>query len=158
MAEIGLGETEPAEKDQCFAQICSASDNLLSIINDILDFSKLSSGKYDIEDENYTVASLTNDVVNIISTRVADSEIEFIVDVDPATPTMESAPPPQKTSACGESASDLILSHSSPVPPATSFTFMSGYFSMKFVIQAFSGSASWGEYMTIVEASTPSCA
>jgi CheY-like chemotaxis protein len=94
MAEIGLGETEPAEKDQCFAQICSASDNLLSIINDILDFSKLSSGKYDIEDENYTVASLTNDVVNIISTRVADSEIEFIVDVDPprrpcfgATPT-----------------------------------------------------------------------
>jgi signal transduction histidine kinase/HPt (histidine-containing phosphotransfer) domain-containing protein len=88
MAEIGLGETEPAEKDQCFAQICSASDNLLSIINDILDFSKLSSGKYDIEDENYTVASLTNDVVNIISTRVADSEIEFIVVVDPATPTM----------------------------------------------------------------------
>lgn len=87
MAEIGLNEHSAEEKDQCFAQICAASDNLLSIINDILDFSKLSSGKYEIADENYTITSLANDIVNIIETRVGEKEIELIVDIDPATPT-----------------------------------------------------------------------
>ena len=87
MAEIGLNEHSAEEKDQCFAQICADSDNLLSIIKDILDFSKLSSGKYEIADENYTITSLANDIVNIIETRVGEKEIELIVDIDPATPT-----------------------------------------------------------------------
>lgn len=87
MAEIGLNETDPEEKDQCFSQICSASDNLLSIINDILDFSKLSSGGYELSEENYTVTSLVNDVVNIMSMRAMDKNIELIVDLDPAAPT-----------------------------------------------------------------------
>ena len=52
MAEIGLNEHSAEEKDQCFAQICAASDNLLSIINDILDFSKITSEKTESANEN----------------------------------------------------------------------------------------------------------
>ncbi|MCL1894691.1 MAG: ATP-binding protein [Holophagaceae bacterium] len=65
-----------------------ASANLLAIINDILDFSKIEKGKLEIISADYSVASLVNDVVNIIRMRVIDSRISFVVNLDSKIPDM----------------------------------------------------------------------
>ena len=63
-----------------------SSENLLSVINDILDFSKIESGKLEIVPANYSLLSVVNDVVSIIKTKVAESRVEFITDIDGKIP------------------------------------------------------------------------
>jgi len=59
-----------------------AGNSLTSIVNDILDFSKIEAGKMEIVASKYTLSSLINDTVNIISVRLAEKPILFNVDVD----------------------------------------------------------------------------
>jgi len=82
MAELALRENLPDAVREHILTIKQASLNLLSIINSILDFSKIESGKLEIVPVDYLFSSLINDVVNIIRTRVIDSNIQFTVNID----------------------------------------------------------------------------
>ncbi len=53
--------------------IKTSGNTLLGIINDILDFSKIEAGKMDIIPVDYELASVLNDLVNMVQTR-ADSK------------------------------------------------------------------------------------
>jgi signal transduction histidine kinase/CheY-like chemotaxis protein/HPt (histidine-containing phosphotransfer) domain-containing protein len=66
--------------------IKQASANLLSIINDILDFSKIESGKMEIVSENYQLASLINDVINVVRIHVMDKPIQLLTFIAPELP------------------------------------------------------------------------
>lgn len=66
--------------------IHTASASLLSIINDILDFSKIESGKMVIKLERYQFSSVINDVINMISIRLMEKNVELFVNVDPKIP------------------------------------------------------------------------
>ena len=68
--------------------IKQASANLLAIINDILDFSKIESGKMEIVSANYIVASMINDTVNVIRTRLMGKTIRFVTFIDSKIPSM----------------------------------------------------------------------
>lgn len=86
MAEIALrGELSKEQRDN-IEQIKASGKTLLSIINDILDFSKIESGKMDINIEKYQTVSLIRDVVNIITSRIGNKNLEFIVDIAPDIP------------------------------------------------------------------------
>ncbi|MFP3153658.1 response regulator [Lachnospiraceae bacterium ZAX-1] len=63
-----------------------AGTNLLSIISDILDFSKIESGDMDIVKAEYDLASLINDVTNIVRMRTTDTTLLFVADIDPHLP------------------------------------------------------------------------
>jgi CheY-like chemotaxis protein/anti-sigma regulatory factor (Ser/Thr protein kinase) len=82
MAELALREDVPDAAREHILTIKQASLNLLSIINDILDFSKIESGKLEIIPVDYLFSSLINDVINIIKTKVIDSNIQFVVNID----------------------------------------------------------------------------
>jgi len=83
MAELALREENmPESGREHVLTIRQAGTNLLSIINDILDFSKIESGKLEIVPTDYLLSSLINDVISIIRTKVIDSEILFVVNVD----------------------------------------------------------------------------
>ena len=82
MAELALREDMPNIAREHVLTIKQAGANLLSIINDILDFSKIESGKLEIVPVNYLFSSLINDVINIIRTRLIDSQVQFTVDID----------------------------------------------------------------------------
>ena len=63
-----------------------AGKNLLSIINDILDFSKIEAGKINIEEEEYRLSSLLNDVSGIVSLKAKEKDLGYSIDVDESIP------------------------------------------------------------------------
>ena len=87
MCELILREQDVSEsvRDSCF-NIQSSSRSLLSIINDILDFSKIESGRMEIIEAEFNIASMLNDVINMTMTRKGDKKIEIMVHADPDIP------------------------------------------------------------------------
>jgi signal transduction histidine kinase/CheY-like chemotaxis protein/HPt (histidine-containing phosphotransfer) domain-containing protein len=81
MAELLLRADLSREARSYAQDIKQASANLLAIINDLLDFSKIEAGKLEIVPVKYIVASLINDVVNIIKMRLMEKPIRFYVNI-----------------------------------------------------------------------------
>jgi CheY-like chemotaxis protein/two-component sensor histidine kinase len=86
MAELILREHPTGLVREHALSIRQASGNLMAIINDILDFSKIESGKLEVVESDYQFASLINDVISIIRTRVIDKQIFFITNIDSDIP------------------------------------------------------------------------
>jgi len=87
MAEL-LGMTSLEPKQKTFADIILKSGmSLLTIINDILDFSKLDAGKMKLEAAPFNLAEAVEDVATLVSSRVAEKDLELIVRVNPTLPT-----------------------------------------------------------------------
>lgn len=82
LREEGVNE---AISEHCF-NIQNAGRSLLQIINDILDFSKIESGKMELIEEEFNIASTLNDVVNMAMARKGDKNLEIIVEADPNIP------------------------------------------------------------------------
>lgn len=87
MCELILREPDISDsvREDCF-NIQTSGRSLLSIINDILDFSKIESGKMELVEQEYNIASTLNDIINMSMTRKGDKKIEIIVQVDPNIP------------------------------------------------------------------------
>ncbi|MCL2218855.1 MAG: ATP-binding protein [Chitinispirillia bacterium] len=86
MAELALRENIPPAAYEQVQTIKQAGANLLSIINDLLDFSKIESGKMEIIPANYDFPTLINDVTSIIRTRMLDTSLKFVIDIDDNIP------------------------------------------------------------------------
>ena len=87
MCELILREEElsMSARENCF-NIQASGRSLLSIINDILDYSKIDSGKMELMDEEFNIASVVNDVINMSEARRGSKNIKILVDVDPGIP------------------------------------------------------------------------
>ncbi|MBQ8567856.1 MAG: response regulator [Oscillospiraceae bacterium] len=87
MCELILRDQDISEsvRENCF-NIQSSGRSLLSIINDILDFSKIESGKLEIIESEFNIASVLNDVINMTMTRKGNKNIEIMVHADPDIP------------------------------------------------------------------------
>lgn len=88
MAEMSLRENLSTVAREYITQIKTSGTALLAIINDILDFSKIESGKMDIIPVEYESMSIINDSVNVLNPRLANKDVEFIIDIDPTIPHM----------------------------------------------------------------------
>ena len=67
-------------------KINNAGSTLLSIVNSILDFSKIESGKLELSPVEYFTASLLNDVVTVVITRLGEKPIKFRLDIEDDMP------------------------------------------------------------------------
>ena len=86
MAHLALNtELTPKQQDYLH-KIQLSSQHLLSIINDILDFSKIEAGKLTIEDTDFDLDRLFDNVSNLLSEKASTKGLEFIFDIDPAIP------------------------------------------------------------------------
>lgn len=86
MAEMALREELPPVAREYIKQIKASGNTLLTIINDILDFSKIESGKMDINMAEYDLFHIIKSIANIITARIGDKKLEFIIDVAPDIP------------------------------------------------------------------------
>lgn len=66
--------------------IRSAGNSLLGLVNDILDFSKIEAGKMEIIPVEYEVASVLNDLINMIRKKAEDKGLKLVVKMDPTIP------------------------------------------------------------------------
>ncbi len=64
-----------------------AGQHLLGIINDILDFSKIEAGKLSVENIEFDLERVLENVSNLISEKASAKGLELIFDIDPAVPT-----------------------------------------------------------------------
>ncbi|GHU42740.1 hypothetical protein FACS1894190_12430 [Spirochaetia bacterium] len=87
ISELALREDDIQKKSEYIGNIRTAGENLLSIINDILDFSKIESGKLNIIPAEYLFASLVNDCISIISTKLTEKHVVLLTKIDGRLPS-----------------------------------------------------------------------
>ncbi|MDR1039772.1 MAG: response regulator [Deltaproteobacteria bacterium] len=68
--------------------IQNSGEILLGIIDEILDFSKIQTGQLSIVSVPYNTASTINDLLTIIRVKVAETGLEFSVDISPELPSV----------------------------------------------------------------------
>ena len=86
MAEL-LSKTSLNTTQKMYADVIVKSGNtLLTIINDILDFSKIDAGQMELDSAPFDLTTVIEDVAALVSSRVREKDLEFIVRVDPKLP------------------------------------------------------------------------
>ncbi|MBF0423208.1 MAG: response regulator, partial [Magnetococcales bacterium] len=82
-----LGQTElTVEQHGYMAKLTSSGQSLLNIINDILDFSRIEAGRLAMEDIDYNLATVFDELATIMSVSAAAKNIETVLSLDPSLP------------------------------------------------------------------------
>lgn len=80
-------KTELDDKQRNYvSHIESASISLLGIINDILDFSKIEAGKLRMEQIDFSLEDVVNNVAGMVGIKAAEKGLELVFSIDPAIP------------------------------------------------------------------------
>ncbi|QTA88553.1 response regulator [Desulfonema magnum] len=90
-AIIGLSElalrTDLTDKQRDYLEKINASAGvLLGLINDILDFSKIEAGKLDLENTNFQLHEVMNNLADMFSNKAAEKGIEMVISIDRKVP------------------------------------------------------------------------
>ena len=86
MNEMILREANEKKILDYSTDIRSAGNSLLSLVNDILDFSKIEAGKLSLLPVEYSLSSLLNDLVNMITPLAKKKGLEILLDYDEDIP------------------------------------------------------------------------
>jgi signal transduction histidine kinase/CheY-like chemotaxis protein/HPt (histidine-containing phosphotransfer) domain-containing protein len=79
-------ELNPRQKDYV-RKIQMSGQHLLGIINDILDFSKIEAGKLSVENIDFDLEKVLENVSNLISEKASAKGLELIFGIDPSVST-----------------------------------------------------------------------
>lgn len=77
MSELLLRRNPRNDQSKLLQTLQFSSKNLLSIINDILDFSKIESGKIIIEEVNFNINMLIENVIQSLQPRIQDNKLKI---------------------------------------------------------------------------------
>ncbi len=86
MSELCLDTTLQAEQRECVQTVKTSADALLAVINDILDFSKIEAEKLQLDELDFELRPLIDDVVHAHALRAQQKQLELKVAVDPDVP------------------------------------------------------------------------
>jgi signal transduction histidine kinase/CheY-like chemotaxis protein len=78
-------DLNPRQRDY-LRKIQLSGQHLLGIINDILDFSKIEAGKLSVENIDFDLEKVLENVSNLISEKASAKGLELIFDIDSAVP------------------------------------------------------------------------
>ncbi len=84
-----LLETEMSDEQRDFAEtIKTSADSLLTIINDILDYSKMEAGKLELEEIDFDLRVMTEDVVDMLMVKAHEKKLMFGCLIDHNIPSL----------------------------------------------------------------------
>jgi len=93
MTEVLLEMESTVRQRELLEIIRSASQSLLDIINDILDFSKIEAGKVRLENIEFDLKMLLDEVTDLIALKAREKGLTLRTDIDPAlTPNIYGDP------------------------------------------------------------------
>ena len=87
MSQLALRTDLDAKQRGYIEKVNRAAENLLGIINDILDFSKIEAGKLAMEQVDFRLEDVLDNLANLVGMKAEDSGIELLFDVAPDLPT-----------------------------------------------------------------------
>ena len=93
MTELALDSELSPEQIDYLKVVHSNSETLLSLINDILDISKIEAGKMNIEEIPFDLKETVEGVVEGLSIRAKDKDIEMTSYIEPGIPSMMTGDP-----------------------------------------------------------------
>mgnify|MGYP005627441661 CR=1 FL=1 len=86
MAHLALRTALDTKQRDYINKIQGSGQHLLGIINDILDFSKIEAGKLDIENVDFSLDQVMDNVAALIGPKASDKGIELLFDVESDIP------------------------------------------------------------------------
>jgi len=84
--DLLLDSTAPNHVREVAFNISNSSHALLSITTDLLDFSRMNIDSLVPENAEFDISLMLNDIINLMSVRLLDSNVEFMVDINPLLP------------------------------------------------------------------------
>lgn len=81
MSELLLDTALDPEQRECAENIQRSGNGLLTVINDILDLSKVESGRLDVEEVQFSLSVVVNDVSKMLSFAAERKNLRFESDV-----------------------------------------------------------------------------
>jgi PAS domain S-box-containing protein len=89
-----LLETELDARQRDFAQtVRNSGEALLAIINDILDFSKIEAGKFEVEDIEFDLGAVLDEVTDLLAGAAQAKDLELIAVIDNSVPAVITGDP-----------------------------------------------------------------
>ena len=79
MTHLALKTELTRKQRDYFTKAEAAAKSLLGVVNDILDFSKIEAGKLDLENTEFRLDHVLEDLSSIVSQRVQHKNLEFLV-------------------------------------------------------------------------------
>ncbi|MEY3280955.1 MAG: hypothetical protein RL674_940 [Pseudomonadota bacterium] len=86
MSHLAMNSDLTVRQRNYIKKIQSSSQHLLGIINDILDFSKIEAGKLTIENIDFELAHILDDLANLMSEKTNSKGLELIFSIAPNVP------------------------------------------------------------------------
>ncbi|MBL8385426.1 MAG: PAS domain-containing protein [Burkholderiales bacterium] len=88
IGSAGLLQDTPlnAEQQDYVETIRISGVQLLTLIDDILDYSKIESGRMELEDEPFDVATVIEDAFDLVAERARAKRLELLYDIAPEVP------------------------------------------------------------------------
>jgi PAS domain S-box-containing protein len=86
MTNLSLNYEVPLKVKEYLSVIENSSKSLLGLINDILDFSKIEAGKLEIENTEFVLTDVLEQVGDLFRTRSAEKDIELVVAAESDVP------------------------------------------------------------------------
>jgi len=86
MSHLALLTDLTAKQKDYLEKISLASHSLLGIINDILDFSKIEAGELKIENSEFSLRDVLNNLINMNIQKCQDKGLELLLSLDPDVP------------------------------------------------------------------------
>jgi PAS domain S-box-containing protein len=78
-------ELTPKQKNY-LGKIQLSANNLLGIINDILDFSKIEAGKLDMENADFNLEDVLDNVSTVVGVKAQEKQLELLMNIGPDVP------------------------------------------------------------------------
>jgi PAS domain S-box-containing protein len=86
MAEI-LSETGLTAEQRKYVEVFqNAGKNLLELINDILDMSKIEAGQLELDNTDFSLEQVLDDLVDLHAIPAFDKGLELVLDIEPGVP------------------------------------------------------------------------
>ncbi len=86
LTQLAIEDTDTAKHHDYIVKANQSANSLLGIINDILDFSKIEAGKLEIEQTQFSLTHLLNELTPTIKLKTEEKGLQLAYVIDPSIP------------------------------------------------------------------------